>query len=219
MRFTLPLHPPGVPGPLVGGGPGSESSHHPLGPAAPTSVVVMTGEEALPPPGMGGIRIKGPLTTLLGLRQLRPLWIELHLHHRDVAQYTNLVQDIDASWRSRLRLYEGLLEQGAFYFVARDAHQTPVGYAFCGVTVGDDDTFLVQGGIAELVTLVVARDLRGKGIGAHLVTAVESVVAMRGIDTMKIAVMEGNEGAARFYADAGYQTAERVMYRRLSPFE
>ena len=204
--------------PLVGGGPDPESSHHPLGPAATTGVVVMTGEGAVAP-DMDGVHIKGPLTTLLGLRQLRPLWIELHLHHRDVAEYTDLVQDVDASWRSRLRLYEGLLEQDAFYFVARDAHQAPVGYAFCAVTVGDDDTFLVPAGIAELVSLVVAHPLRGRGIGARLVTAVESVVAMRGIDTMKIAVMEGNEGAARFYADAGYQTAERVMYRRLSPFE
>jgi ribosomal protein S18 acetylase RimI-like enzyme len=161
------------------------------------------------------VRIDGPSTEFEGLAELEQLWRELHLHHREVCEYTPLVDDLDESWSSRRRLYHRLLKEGGAYFVARDTEERVVGYAFCEIVPGPDDTFLVQGGLVELVSLVVAANERGRGVGQRLVQMVERMAAERGFDTVRIAVMAGNDGARRFYEAAGYRPAELVLYRRL----
>jgi ribosomal protein S18 acetylase RimI-like enzyme len=80
---------------------------------------------------------------------------------------------------------------------------------------GPDDTFEVRGGIAEVVTLVVARDKRSSGLGRALLAAAEAIARDRGYDTVKIAVMSGNVRAQSFYKAVGYSVAEHVLFRRL----
>ncbi|MGH2928305.1 MAG: GNAT family N-acetyltransferase, partial [Solirubrobacteraceae bacterium] len=150
-----------------------------------------------------------------GLAELEPLWTELHAHHREVAEHRDLVADPTASWAARLRLYRRLLAEGGAYVTAtRDGRA--IGYAMIGLEEGDDDTFAVTGGVAEVVTLVVAGRERGSGVGAALLAAAEEIARSRGFDTVKIAVMSGNDRAERFYASHGYGVAERVLYRRLA---
>jgi GNAT superfamily N-acetyltransferase len=155
------------------------------------------------------------LTEADRLAELEGLWRELHLHHRGVAEYGPLMDDLDQSWSSRRRLYRRFLEEGGVYFVARDSEERPVAYAFCEIVLGPDDTFLVRGGVIEVVSLVVAETHRGGGLGARMLQAVEEMAAARGIDTVRIAVMAGNDSARRFYDHAGYRPAELVLYRRL----
>jgi ribosomal protein S18 acetylase RimI-like enzyme len=80
---------------------------------------------------------------------------------------------------------------------------------------GPDDTFEVEAGIAEVVTLVVTRDHRSVGVGRALLAAAEGIARDRGFDTVKIAVMSGNARARDFYEAHGYSVAEQVLYRHL----
>jgi len=92
-----------------------------------------------------------------------------------------------------------------------------IGYTMVAVADGPDDTFEVTGGIAEVVTLIVAREKRSSGLGRALLTAAEAIAQDRGYDTVRIAVMSGNSRAQSFYAARGYSVAEHVLVRRLDP--
>ncbi len=110
--------------------------------------------------------------------------------------------------------YRELLAHGGAYFVARN-DDTPVGYAMTQTVLGADDTFDVRGGIVEIITLIVAESLRAHGVGTALMGAVREYARDLGIDTVKVAVMVGNAGARSFYANAGFQAAEEVLYLKI----
>jgi GNAT superfamily N-acetyltransferase len=160
-------------------------------------------------------RISEPRSDADGLVDLAPLWVELHRHHLDVSEYRALVEDPGTSWASRLRWYRRLLGEGGSYVTAEDHEGRVIGYAMVAVEDGPDDTFEITGGIAEVVTLIVARDKRSSGLGRRLLAAAEAIARDRGYDTMKIAVMSGNVRAQNFYCAAGYSAAEHVLLRRL----
>jgi GNAT superfamily N-acetyltransferase len=160
-------------------------------------------------------RISDPRTDPDGLVDLAPLWVELHRHHLDVSEYRALVEDLSSSWASRLRLYRRLLSEGASYVTAEDHRGRVIGYAMVALEDGPDDTFEITGGIAEVVTLIVAREERSSGIGRALLAAAETIARDRGYDTVRIAVMAGNVRAQQFYEAVGYSVAEHVLLRRL----
>jgi ribosomal protein S18 acetylase RimI-like enzyme len=160
-------------------------------------------------------RISQPRTDPDGLVGLAQLWVELHRHHLEVSEYRALVEDPASSWASRLRWYRRLLAEGGAYVTAEDHRGRVIGYAMVAVEDGPDDTFEVRGGIAEVVTLIVARDKRSSGFGRALLAAAEAIARDRGYDTVKIAVMSGNVRAQSLYEAAGYSVAEHVLLRRL----
>jgi ribosomal protein S18 acetylase RimI-like enzyme len=161
------------------------------------------------------LTVAGPSRALADLDDVEELWRQLHVHHLHVATYPRLVQDLDASWQRRRAWYERLLNNGGHLFIARDASGRAVGYALIDVVAGPDDTFDVVNGLVELVSLVVAPDVRGAGIGHLLMAGVEKEARALGIDTLKVAVMAGNDGAFRFYESFGFVPAEAVLYRTL----
>jgi GNAT superfamily N-acetyltransferase len=150
-----------------------------------------------------------------GLDQLAPLWTELHEHHRDVSDYRALVEDVELSWTRRRDWYRRLLATGGSYLTARDDEARLIGYAVVALERGEDDTFEVQGGTAEVVTLVVSRGHRSSGVGGALLRAAEALAREQGMDTVKIAVMSGNGRARDFYETNGYSLGELVLYRRI----
>jgi GNAT superfamily N-acetyltransferase len=160
--------------------------------------------------------IDGPIRDPGGLDGLAPLWRQLHAHHRLVADYGPLVDDVDASWTSRRAWYERLLAGDAFYLLATDPSGVVIGYAMCEAVRGDDDTFLVRGGILEVVSLVVDDGHRNQGIGRRLLAAIEEVATEQGLNTLKVAVMAGNAGASHFYSTTGFALGEHVLYKRLA---
>ena len=161
------------------------------------------------------IHLSQPATDPDGLDDVRGLWMELHRHHREVADYRDLVEDMEESWQRRRDWYRRLLDEDAAYITASEDGR-PVGYAMVTITPGADDTFAsAGGGIAEVVTLVVAAAHRAGGVGTALLAAAEAYARERGADTVRIAVMSGNDRAGAFYAAHGYAVAEQVLYRRL----
>jgi len=158
--------------------------------------------------------ITGPHTDPKALDQLRPLWEQLRDHHDVVASYRHLARDPAAAWRSRVGWYERTLADGGAYFVARSRGHV-AGYAVVAVEPGPDDTFDVDQGIAEIISLVVDDEVRGEGLGASLVAAAKDFAIAAGLDTLRVAVMAGNADAERFYVDHDFEVAEHVLYRRL----
>jgi GNAT superfamily N-acetyltransferase len=159
--------------------------------------------------------ISASRTDVDGLGALAPLWAELHQHHRDVSEYPALVPDPERSWAHRLDWYRRLLAGGASYVTASDDEGRLIGYAVVAFESGPDDTFAVEGGTAEVVSLVVTRDRRSAGVGRALLRAAEGLARDHGFDTIKVAVMTGNTRAQSFYEASGYAAVEHVLYRRL----
>ncbi|MGZ6693542.1 MAG: GNAT family N-acetyltransferase [Solirubrobacteraceae bacterium] len=88
-----------------------------------------------------------------------------------------------------------------------------VGYALVCIEDGPDDTFPVAERYAELYSLSVAPQLRGRGIGTRLLDFVDQELARRSIEDLKVAVMVGNTDAERLYERRGLRRAELVLYR------
>ncbi|MFD3456390.1 GNAT family N-acetyltransferase [Streptomyces sp. NPDC058691] len=81
-------------------------------------------------------------------------------------------------------------------------------------------------GTAELISMWVARDARGHGVGDLLIRAVETWAAGTGAAVLTLAVADGNEQAAALYRRNGFEDSgesglmpdgrpERLMAKRL----
>jgi ribosomal protein S18 acetylase RimI-like enzyme len=159
--------------------------------------------------------MSGPDIVQIGVDQLadlEPLWRSLHGHHRAVA-VVPVLRDDDLSWRRRHDWYRATLADGAaFVLVARDGGAA-VGYAYVHIRPGDDDTWPVGAHMAELVSLAVAPDQRGRGIGTALMDAVDAELERRGIHDLEVAVMAGNDRAIAFYERRGLRVGELLLFR------
>jgi ribosomal protein S18 acetylase RimI-like enzyme len=91
-----------------------------------------------------------------------------------------------------------------------DQAGVPIGYACFGPTPMTEGTH-------DLYWLVVSAEARGRGVGRGLLAAVENDIRGRGGRRVRIETssLEGQGGAARFYAAAGYERAGliRDFYR------
>ncbi len=149
-----------------------------------------------------------------GVDEVRPLWDALREHHADVSLYRALNTDIVQAWDLRRAWYLRVLRDGGVIVKAR-ADSDLVGYAVASCEEGPDDTFDVGSGVAEIISLMVARDARGEGVGSSMISAVEAWALSRGLGSLRVAVMSGNDRAVRFYEEHEFEEAEQVFYRRL----
>ena len=146
------------------------------------------------------------------LDDIEPLWLGLHRHHRRVSDLPVLPDD-DLSWQRRRDWYRSMLAAGQDFALVARADGEPVGYAFVHIRPGDDDTWPVGAHMAELVSLAVAPDQRGRGVGTALMDAVGAELELRGIADLEVAVMAGNERAIAFYERRGLRVGELLMFR------
>jgi ribosomal protein S18 acetylase RimI-like enzyme len=68
---------------------------------------------------------------------------------------------------------------------------------------------------AEVLSIAVSQDARGKGVGKALMTAALREFHRRGISQVKVAVWAGNETANRFYERCGFTLALRREHHGL----
>jgi ribosomal protein S18 acetylase RimI-like enzyme len=162
---------------------------------------------------MDGAQSKVELAGIERLDEVRGLWLELHHHHRAVVAPLPLVEDDELSWQRRHALYVERLDAGAGFLVLARHDGTAVGYAFVCVEDGPDDTFPVGDRYAELYSLSVTAQARGRGIGTKLLDFIDRELARRRIHDLKVAVMTANPDALRLYERRGLQPAEVVLYR------
>ena len=68
---------------------------------------------------------------------------------------------------------------------------------------------------AEVLSIAVSPDARGKGVGKALISAALEEFARRGADKVKVAVWAGNKGAIRFYEQCGFSLAAQRRHHGL----
>jgi ribosomal protein S18 acetylase RimI-like enzyme len=154
-----------------------------------------------------------PLASADELELLRPLWLELHHHHRRISQFRGLVADDETSWVRRRELYRTWLEEGSALILLAEQGAAVIGYATVHFVDGADDTFAVGDRYAELYSLSVTADRRGAGIGSLLMDEIDARLAAADVSDLAVSVMAGNADAQRFYERRGMEPAEVVLWR------
>lgn len=143
---------------------------------------------------------------------LKSVFLALHEHHRGLSAVA-LTEPDERAWAARAATYERqFAEDRAVLHIARSGGEC-LGYAFTIMHPGDEDTFPLRAGYAELYTLAVLPRARGAGIGTALLDAVDEALREAGVPNLTVAVMAGNEAAIRLYRRRGLVAGELIMYR------
>lgn len=156
------------------------------------------------------------------LDALAPLWLGMQEHHTSVAPPALLAEvapfrDPADSWRRRRASYASWFEAGsAVLHVAQDDEGELAGYAMVRLSGGWSQLATPEA-MAELESLSIGREHRGRGLGSRLIAAVHADLRERGIAVLTLAVFAGNEPAARLYARFGMQPVLTHMIGRVSP--
>jgi ribosomal protein S18 acetylase RimI-like enzyme len=148
--------------------------------------------------------------------ELRTLWLSLHRYHQDVEPNLAPYVDDQTSWKMRRKYYdECFAHPESFVQVARRG-KTAVGYALVRVeptTTMWSDTWVTGDRTAEVVTLVVSPEERGRGIGTALLSAVEVEMAKLGIADIIIGAVPSNTQALKLYRQRGFEPTWLMMTR------
>ena len=93
-----------------------------------------------------------------------------------------------------------------------------IGLVSCEIFFGEgDDAFLIDppkcGFVADLV---VAKDMRGKGVGKALIAAAEKFFVSKGCDRFELTVFAPNKPAYEFYIAHGFETRMHYMMRKIN---
>ncbi|HXS33002.1 MAG TPA: GNAT family N-acetyltransferase [Solirubrobacterales bacterium] len=165
-------------------------------------------------PNLGGGLSLRYTNAIEDLDALEPVWNALQVHHAEITPElgpgTPPRPTADA-WRIRRSKYERWLRDPDTFFVIAAANGNPVGYA-C-VTIGMPYASWATGDrIAELETLSVLADQRGKGIGASLLEAVWQRLAEMSVEDMAITTTATNVNAHRFYERHDFSQRFAVYY-------
>jgi len=151
------------------------------------------------------------------LNELRSLWLSLHKYHQTIGPKLAPYVDDATSWNQRKRLYERILANAESFLRLARRGGTAVGYALVRVEPTAfwnwDDTWITGERTAELVTLVVSPQERGKGIGKALLDAVDVELLRLGINDMVLGTLPNNTNAIEIYKRRGFTPTMLVMTR------
>ncbi len=151
------------------------------------------------------------------IADLERLWVALQRHHAGLVEALPelTARSLQESWDRRRAAYEAwLAEPDAFVLIA-ELGGVPVGYALVRIVDGFH-SFGPDERLASVETLSVLPEARGRRVGSALMDAVERELAEVGVGRLKLAVVEGNEEASRFYAGRGLSTVSRVLVGHVS---
>jgi ribosomal protein S18 acetylase RimI-like enzyme len=150
------------------------------------------------------------------LDEVGPLFKAMHEHHRSGrAQMLPFRPSVDA-WERRRSHYARLLESGRGHLLLAEEGGRAIGYAMVSVG-GGQATLATSDRVAELESLSVAEDERGRGVGRALMDAAYAVIRELGIGEVMLYVVDGNDGATRFYERLGMRPYLHVMLGRVPP--
>jgi GNAT superfamily N-acetyltransferase len=154
---------------------------------------------------------------------LAPLWHVLYDHHNALTPHLrDRARPFERSWESRRRSERRWLESepDSFVVAAQDGG-CYIGYAFVRVRSGAGfaESWSISDPLADLVTLVVAPEFRGQGVGSALMDAVEARLRRAGIADMAIAVIATNTEAMPFYERRGAVPYITEFIKRVQPLD
>ena len=153
------------------------------------------------------------------LDRLRPLWLALHAHHQQVAPQLAPYVDDSRSWEVRRALYEEVVTERGFAIVASEEGQD------LGYLVGAFEPalwpamFAGAPHVAELETILLRPEWRGRGVGSLLFDEFESRIASAGYTDAVIGVLPGNDVAEALYRARGFKPTIVLLSRFQRPPE
>ena len=137
--------------------------------------------------------------------RLEPLWRALHARHIEIDPGLRSIpiRSQQEAWVRRRRLYsEWLAEQDAFLLIA-ERRDRAVGYALAHMHEADE-SWDTSGRFGVLESLSVLPDLRHRGVGGRLMSAVYDELRRLGVAVLEIGVVATNGSARRFYERQGF---------------
>jgi ribosomal protein S18 acetylase RimI-like enzyme len=142
----------------------------------------------------------------LDIDELKPLWLAMLSHHRDLVGDEFPIRMAEPSWEQARRDYlDWLASDAAILLIARyRTSSEALGYAICRL-VGGGATFDLGAVRGEVDSLVVRDRARGQGIGTALLEAVRVRLLDRGVSYWSIGVLAHNPEAAKLYERVGFR--------------
>ena len=149
--------------------------------------------------------------------RVKPLWLALHRIHQEANPELAPHVDDETSWRRRRRLYEHCLQSPDAFFLLVEREGRLIGYVMVAVEPDGDvlwsDTWQVGGQVAELETMYLVPEERGRGLGGCLLDLVDAELDARGIEDVVIGAVPGNVDALRFYERRGFRPTWTIVTR------
>ena len=151
------------------------------------------------------------------LDEVEPAWLALCAHLDALGTRMGPLRPPDELWRRRRERYATWLERdpGAAVLVAREEGRL-LGYAMTELKPGWD-VRVTSDPVAELQTLSVMPEARGRGVGAALLRAVDDRLHDHGVRELTVGVSTANEAALRLYAREGYRPFMSTWWARPVP--
>jgi ribosomal protein S18 acetylase RimI-like enzyme len=143
------------------------------------------------------------------LASLEPLWVAVHhAHAQSMPELAPYVSDAE-TWAERRVLYAQVLERHDTVLLLALDGEALIGYALSHVLAVEDtwiaDTWRTGARIAEVESLSVLPEHRGRGIGSALMDALDRELEALGIDDVIVGALAGNEEAVRLYRRRGFR--------------
>jgi ribosomal protein S18 acetylase RimI-like enzyme len=141
------------------------------------------------------------------LDDLEPLWRALYDHHQALTPHLrDRERAFEQAWPTRRQIEREWLktEPQSFVLAARDADRI-VGYAFVRIRSAATyaASWTTSDPLADLATLAILPELRGRGIGSALLDAVDARLRELAVADMTIDVVTTNVDAMRLYERRG----------------
>ena len=139
------------------------------------------------------------------IRPLAPLWRALHSRHREIDPGLAgiPIRSQEDAWDRRRRLYAAWLDEEDAFLLTAEQRGRAVGYALTHLHEADE-SWDTRGRFGVLESLSVLPELRHRGVGRRLMSAVYVELRRLKVAVLEIGVVATNESARRFYERQGF---------------
>jgi ribosomal protein S18 acetylase RimI-like enzyme len=136
---------------------------------------------------------------------LEPLWMALHAQHRTVDPELRgiPIRTDQESWTRRRSLYHAWLSEKDAFLLKAGLGGRLVGYALAHLHEADE-SWDTGGRFGVLESIAVIPEMRGRGLGRALMSAVYAELRRLGVAVLEIGVLSTNAAARRFYEREGF---------------
>lgn len=139
------------------------------------------------------------------IHDLEPLWRALHAQHLSVDPGLPGIpmRTPEESWERRRRLYQAWLSEKDAFLLTAEHHGKTVGYVLAHMHEAEE-SWDTHGRFGVLESIAVLPEMRGRGVGGKLMSALYAELRRLGVSVLNIGVVATNEGARRFYERQGF---------------
>ncbi len=139
------------------------------------------------------------------IQELEPLWKALHAQHLSVDPELPGIpmRSPEDAWERRRDLYQAWLSEKDAILLIAGHRGRAVGYALAHMREADE-SWDTRGRLGVLESIAVLPEMRRRGVGRQLMSALYGELRTLGVTVLEIGVVATNESAKRFYERQGF---------------